>query len=75
MDPVQNAVSAILHAVQALEGSQQAAPQAVLTALQGQEVRLTFQGSSPDGLQFSLPSGQTVTAQGSFPYPEGTQVT
>lgn len=76
MDPVASAVTAFLNAVQSAQALPElpAAPQTVLTTLLGQDVNLLFQGQTAAGLQFSLPSGQTVTAQGDFPYPEGTQL-
>jgi hypothetical protein len=77
MDPIANAITTLLNAVQALDQPGQAAapPLPILLALAGQDVNMQFLGPAPGGgLLLALPSGQTVTAQGQMPYPEGTQL-
>ena len=78
MDPIQNALSSLLNALQAASadaGPVLPAPQLpALLALVGQDVNLLFLGAGPDGSQLVLPSGQVFNAQGSMPFPDGTQL-
>jgi len=77
MDPISNALATLLNAVQAVDrpALSTAAPLPALMALLGQDVSLQFLGLTEGGaLLLQLPSGQTVTAQGQLPYPDGTQL-
>jgi hypothetical protein len=73
MEPISAQSLDLMKAVQALLIRQGTALEgAGLMALVGQDVDMLLQGSSPEGVKLSLPSGQTITAQGELPYPEGT---
>lgn len=76
MDPIQAQTTNLVSAVQALLVRQGAAIEgSALMALLGQDVEVLFQAlAQGGGVQLQLPSGQTVTAQGELPYPEGTQL-
>jgi len=75
LDPVAPQAANLLSAVQALLVRQGAVIEgSPLAALLGQEVEMLFQALAPGGVKLQLPSGQTVTAQGELPYPEGTQL-
>lgn len=75
MDPLSLANAELVKAVQALLVQQGSALEASpLLSLLGQDVDLLLQALTPDGVKLKLPSGQTVTAQGNLPYPEGTQL-
>jgi hypothetical protein len=73
MDPILAALNAFVRAVQD-PGTVQAPVQTLLDGLVGQDVNLLFLGAQEGGLLFQLPSGQTFQAQGSFPFPPGSQV-
>jgi hypothetical protein len=75
MDPIAAQNVDLVKAIQALLVNQgTAAEGSALLALIGQEVDVLFQALTSDGVKLQLPSGQTVTAQGELPYPEGTQL-
>lgn len=67
----------LVKAVQALlvrQGTAVEGGGGALLALLGQDVELLLLAQTPEGITLKLPSGQTVTAQGELPYPEGTQL-
>ena len=73
MDPVSRQPAHLVSAVQALMVRPGAALEgSTLMALLGQDVEVLFQALAPGGVKLQFPSGQTVTAQGELPYPEGT---
>ncbi len=75
MDPVSPQSTNLVNAVQALLVRQGATLEgSTLMALLGQDVEVLFQTLTPGGVKLQFPSGQTVTAQGELPYPEGTQL-
>lgn len=75
MDPLSPQSANLVTAVQALLVRQGAAMEgASLLALLGQDVEVLLQALAPGGVKLQFPSGQTVTAQGELPYPEGTQL-
>ena len=71
MDPITPQAAHLVSNLQALLVRQGTAG-SPLMALLGQEVEALFQASTSGGVKLQLPSGQTVTAQGELPYPEGT---
>ena len=75
MDPLSPQTANLVSAVQALLVRQGVAMEgSTLVALLGQDVEVLVQALVPDGVKLQFPSGQTVTAQGELPYPEGTQL-
>ena len=75
MDPLSSAITSLLNAIQGPSQGVSAPPLPVLMALVGQDVSMLLLGPSADGgVTLGLPSGQTVTAQGQMPYPEGTRL-
>lgn len=67
----------LMKAVQALlvrQGTVVEGGGGALLALLGQDVDLLLLTQTPEGVTLKLPGGQTVTAQGELPYPEGTQL-
>jgi hypothetical protein len=74
MDPLAPGSVNLASAVQALLVRQGTTLEAsTLLALLGQDLEVLFQALTPEGAKLRLPSGQTLTAQGELPYPEGTQ--
>lgn len=74
MDPLAPGSVNLASAVQALLVRQGTTLEAsILLALLGQDLEVLFQALTPEGAKLQLPSGQTLTAQGELPYPEGTQ--
>jgi hypothetical protein len=71
MDPISPQAANLVSNLQALLVRQGTAG-FPLMALLGQEVEALFQAATAGGVKLQLPSGQTVTAQGELPYPEGT---
>jgi hypothetical protein len=75
MDPLSSAITSLLNAIQGAPQAVSAPAAPALTALMGQDVSMLFLGPAADGgVNLALPSGQTITAQGQMPYPEGTQL-
>jgi hypothetical protein len=75
MEPISPQAANLVSAVQALLVRPGAAIEgSTLMALLGQDVEVLYQTLTPGGVKLQLPSGQTVTAQGALPYPEGTQL-
>jgi len=73
MDPAAVNAANLASAVQALLVRQGTALEgSTLLALLGQDLDILFQALTPEGAKLQLPSGQTFTAQGELPYPEGT---
>jgi hypothetical protein len=75
MDPIAAQNVDLVKAIQALLVNQGTPTESsLLAAILGQEVEVLFQAMTPQGVKLQLPSGQTITAQGDLPYPEGTQL-
>jgi hypothetical protein len=75
MDPISSQNVNLVRAIQALQVDRgTAAEGTALTALIGQDVEVLFQALTAEGVKLQLPSGQTVTAEGELPYPEGSQL-
>lgn len=73
MDPIARSLAAAVQAV-FLQPDLPAPELAALVALVGQELDVIFTSQDGTSIKLQLPSGQTVTAQGELPYPEGTQL-
>lgn len=75
MDPLAAQNLDLVKAVQALLVRQGTAVEGgALLALLGQDVDMLLQALTPESATLKLPGGQTITAQGELPYPEGTQL-
>ncbi len=75
MDPIAAQNLDLVKAVQALLVRQGTAVEGgALLALLGQDVDVLLQALTPESATLKLPGGQTITAQGELPYPEGTQL-